>query len=107
MAKYTAAREREIRDLLGKLDRSGASVSQFAREHGVSAWTVYGWRKRFQRVQPPVRRGGARPIDLVEVRTAGCAAACFELSVADVSIRVPGRFDEAELARLLRAVRSC
>jgi transposase-like protein len=104
MTKFTKEREREIRGLLSQLERSGASVREFAREQGVSAWTVYSWRKRFDR-RAPGRRGPRA--DLVEIRPGGLRTTAIEIAFADASVRVAPGFDDGELIRVLRAVRSC
>lgn len=104
MAKFMVEREREIRGLLSQLERSGVPVREFARQHGVSAWTVYSWRKRFG-AGVGVRRGPRA--DLVEIRPSGQRTAAIEITFADASVRVAPGFDDGELIRVLRAVRSC
>jgi transposase-like protein len=105
LARWT---ERDARDVLAALARSGKPVSAFAEEHGLDPQRVYLWRRRlggaerttFQElmVRPPatVAVTEDRPFEIV-------------LSSGDV-IRVPSSFDGAALTRLLEIlarVRGC
>ena len=36
----------EKQSLLDELEASGSSVAAFARERGLSAWTIYAWRRQ-------------------------------------------------------------
>jgi hypothetical protein len=38
--------ERDAREVLGALGRSGKTVSVFSAEHGIDPQRVYGWRRR-------------------------------------------------------------
>ncbi|MFO1052227.1 MAG: helix-turn-helix domain-containing protein [Planctomycetota bacterium] len=104
MVKFTKVQEREIRRLLSELERSGQSVRAFARELGLSAWTIYGWRKRF-RFTSDVEHGPQ--VDLVEVQTIVPLGTTIEIAFADATIRVPPGFADEDLKRVILAMRSC
>lgn len=104
MPRYTKEREEQIRALLSQLESSGRPVREFAAEHGVSAWTVYSWRKRFER---PQRARSMPKADLIELSPRVAHTATIEITVADASVRVSPGFEDDDLARVLRAVRSC
>ncbi|MFO1051098.1 MAG: helix-turn-helix domain-containing protein [Planctomycetota bacterium] len=104
MVRFTKVQEREIRDLLSELERSGQSVREFAREAGLSVWTIYGWRKRFHHTSGV--EDGARA-DLVEVQPTVPLGATIEIAFADASIRVSPGFVEDDLRRVIQVMRSC
>ena len=96
--------ERDAREAIAALDRSGQPVSLFAAEHGLDPQRVYFWRRRlggaerttFQEliVRPPGRRSADD--------TEGTA---FEIVLASGDVvRVPPSFDSAALARLLEVL---
>jgi hypothetical protein len=102
--------ERDAREVLAALDRSGKPVSVFATEHGLDPQRVYLWRRRlggaerttFQEVivRPGVRRAS----------TEGGGTAFEIVLVSGDSVRVPASFDGDALARLLEVlaqVRAC
>ena len=116
MAKRTKQREESIRQLLAELKLSGQSVAAFARRREVSAWTLYGWRRRFglagakPKSQPGRRRSGGhdRPsLVAVKVTDPRQDESVFEVTVGTIRVTVPLGFDEVELARLLKVVASC
>src|SRR3989442_14868861 len=58
--------------LVRRWRESGAKARVFAQEHGVTAWTLYYWRKRLAREERPARRrrrspprGRLAPVQLV------------------------------------------
>ena len=104
MVRFTKVQEREIRDLLSELERSGQSVREFAREAGLSVWTIYGWRKRFHHTSG-VEHGPR--VDLVEVQPTAPFGTTIEIAFGDATIRVPPGFVDDELKRVIRAMRSC
>lgn len=100
-------REAYYEDLLDEQEESGLTVAGFAEETGLSAATLYSWRRRLGRA---ATRGGA--------------AALVEVCVSDVAVReAPGRmvvavasgarieldadFDESALERLLGVLGRC
>jgi len=102
--------EREAREVLAALRRSGKPVSVFAADHGLDPQRVYLWRRRL---------GGAEPTTFQEliVRPAArrvvadAADNGFEIVLASGDlVRVPPSFDGAALTRLLEVlaqVRTC
>jgi hypothetical protein len=49
-------RRNAMLDLARRWRESGAKARVFAQEHGITAWTLYYWRKRLVGVERPVRR---------------------------------------------------
>jgi hypothetical protein len=102
--------ERDARDVLAALRRSGKPVSAFAADHGLDPQRVYLWRRRL---------GGAEPTTFQEliVRPAARRVVAdtadngFEIVLATGDlVRVPPSFDGTALARLLEVlaqVRAC
>ena len=76
-------------------------MREFAAARGVAAGTLYWWRSRLRdRSQGMVR------VAVVEgAVAAGSARGGFELQLGDITLRVPAGFDDAELRRLLQALR--
>ena len=99
----------------------GAKVADVARRHDVTRWQVYDWRKKLMAgalalpagttdepmfaalvVEPkptrptpgPKRRGGAT------------RSSRIEMVVDGVTLRVPPDMDEAQLTRMIRAIRA-
>jgi transposase-like protein len=86
--------------------KSGLTVREFAAAEGIAAATLYWWRSKVRRDG----RGDAElvPVEVVEHRADLDTAALggFELQVdGAMTLRVPPGFDEAELRRLIRALR--
>ena len=111
MSKRTREREREIRGVLAELERSGESVQEFARRRGMSAWTIYEWRRRHRRGRVATKRAIAvndQGFVAVSVKRPELRAGGFEVTVSGSTVvRVPTGFDDAELLRLVRVLRSC
>ena len=80
-------------------ERSGKSVRQFCEEGGFSDATFYKWRQRLA-----AHADAGVHVELVEL--GGPQAAPFEISVGEVTVRVPAAFDDKALSRLLEVVRS-
>jgi transposase-like protein len=63
-------REREAREALAELSRSGKSIAEFARRRGISAQRIYYWKKRIaEAVAPafvavPVTSGGLEQVEI-------------------------------------------
>ena len=91
--------------------RSGLSVTEFARQLGVSAGTLYEWRRRLGPTGSRVSVAAAST-QLVEVKVArptDVTGSAFVLRLAAGSdcIEVPGSFDADALRRLIAVVESC
>ena len=106
MAKTARGRSDERRrQILAEQRASGLSVAAFARERGLSAWTIYDWRRRL-REQP----GQEDKAELVQVNIAPSAPRTTTIAVeleAGLRVHVPAGFDAAELRRLLGVLTSC
>lgn len=96
--------ERDARDVLAALRRSGKPVSVFAAEHGLDPQRVYLWRRRLGEAEPTtfqeliVRPAAGRAVG-------GAAGDSFEIVlVSGDVVRVPSTFDGVALARLLEVV---
>jgi hypothetical protein len=82
-------------------DTSGVSLSAFAKREGLNVRSLYRWKT--------VLRGTAAvATSFAPIVVTGAAEARrdgFELVVCDgMSLRIPGDFDEATLARIVRAL---
>jgi len=94
--------------VLEEQEQSGLSVAEFADQIGVTASTLYQWRRRLS--SPDRGTGGAAP-GLVRVQVA-CEQ---EVPTASLVVRlrdgrgieVPRGFDRAELSRLIEVLESC
>ncbi len=109
MPRHTPERIDEIRGHLADLESGDRTVAELAREIGVAAWTVYGWKRRFGAQPSKVigrRRSAARRADLIEVGPPPTSDP-VEIVVGAMTIRVPRTFDSGELRRLLEVVRAC
>jgi transposase-like protein len=93
--------ERDAREVLSALERSGKSVSVFAAEHGLDPQRVYLWRRRL---------GGAERTTFQELVVHASAprlatGSAFEIVLASGDVvRVPASFDSVALARLLEVL---
>lgn len=97
--------------LLKEQEASGQSLRAFARERGLSAWTLYGWRgklgrsRRRRRMEAGVENAGFVAVDVVGT---AAPASEFEVLLADgMRVRVPRDVTTERLVALVRALRSC
>lgn len=83
------------------------TVREFAGSRGITPTTLYWWRSRLGARRKPGDLVSVEVVeqeDAVERRSLGDAN--FELRVDGAMVlRIPAGFDEAELRRLLRALR--
>jgi len=91
---------------------SGLSVSEYANEIGVTASTLYQWRRRL--AQGKADRQAGSPFGLVEVAIDDARVAARVGSgpmivclASSHRIEVPRGFDDAELRRLVTVLESC
>jgi hypothetical protein len=95
--------ERDAREVLAALHRSGKSVGAFAAEHGLDPQRLYLWRRRLGGAE--VTRFQELFVRPVASRTLPEAGSGFEIVLASGDVvRVPASFDGASLARLLEIV---
>lgn len=97
---------------LAEQESSGLSVADFADELGVTATTLYHWRRRLAADTAKDGRGSPSSIGLVEVTVgsrvvAGDTGSFVVRLAADRSIEVPCAFDDADLRRLVTVLESC
>jgi len=121
-----AAREEEMRGLLGKWERSGLPLSRFAEREGIGRKTMYRWRRRLGVGGDQLRRGrravacvgGQRATAqsasiFTEVssalrRPSSFVAVTFEVVLGSgTTLRVPEHFDAGSLRILLQTLREC
>jgi transposase-like protein len=118
------AREREMRALLGKWERSGVPLSRFAEREGIGRKTLYRWRQRIGLGASDLRRArggtmagsGSRrepAATFMEVgaalrRPASSGAVMFEVVLGSgTTVRVSEHFDAGALRRLLETLHAC
>jgi len=99
------------RTVLDEQQRSGLSIAEAALEVGVTATTLYQWKRRLPRSTTPPRQLAA---GLVQVRVLPAEAPPGESCPALVlrlgrgrAIEVPSGFDPDELARLIEVAVAC
>ena len=100
---------------------SGAKVADVARRHAVTRWQVYDWRKKLtagalalpaETADDPmfaavvVEAKPARPAPGQKRCRGGVRSSRIELVVGDVILRVASDIDEAQLTRMIRAIRA-
>lgn len=121
MAKQArwVGREREMRAALEKWERSGLSLSEFARREGIAQKTMYRWRRQLGVGDDRVRRGRrpGRDDDRVApmftevsaaLSQASSAQMMFEVVLGDgTTVRVPEDFNSGSLRNLLSTLRGC
>jgi transposase-like protein len=105
MARASEVRQAEMQRLLSEQQASGLSVRRFARERGISAWTLYEWRRRFRRQEANAKR--ATFVQLEFKRAAICAPTISVELSSGMRVHVPSGFEERELRRLLGVLASC
>ena len=99
---------------LAEQQASGLSVSEYAAGLGVTATTLYQWKRRLSARTPMRRRRvkRAEPGGLIQVslgeRPALEAPAAFVVRLAgDRCVEVPSHFDDEALRRLLAVLDRC
>lgn len=98
------ARRQEMAQLLREREERGESLRSLAERTGIPVGTLSWWQHQLRRGHETVPGGG--DVELIELgRTA--AAACFEVIVDGVTVRVPSQFDPASLATLLQVLAEC
>ena len=87
--------------------RSGLSVSDYAKQIGVTGWTLYDWRRRLGSGRA---RDRAKLVEVTVARSAGAeGGGALVVRVGDGrrSIEVPRGFDGDDLRRLVAVLESC
>lgn len=96
--------------ILEQQSSSGLSVTEFAEQAGLSAWTLYDWRRRLS--SPVAAEATPAKAELIEVSIARSGSApgggmVVRLGDGHRSIAVPSGFDGDELRRLVTVLESC
>ena len=88
---------------------SGLSVQAYAERLGVSAWTLYQWRRRLPAAASTKRnRANLVEVTIARPNPATCASSLVvHVNEGRRSIDVPRGFDSDELRRLVEALESC
>ena len=101
---------REMKAVLARWRRSGESRREFGQRERISYHKLIYWRRKLDASKSSGKGIAESEPDLVPVRVIPEADgdARFIVQVgAGVEIAVPAGFDAAELARLVRCLRSC
>jgi hypothetical protein len=104
-AATTSAAEAKWAKRVARFERSGLSIRTFAAREGLKAGSLSFWKwKLAQRKSPRPGTDCVAPLRFVELTTKAvrtpAAAGCFEVVLSSGrTVRVPGGFDAAELAR--------
>lgn len=95
--------------LLEQQAASGLSVTEFATRVGVSAWTLYQWRRRLPLATGAEPTPTPKLIEVAITRPSPCAGSGMVVRLGDGrrSIAVPAGFDGDELRRLVSVIESC
>jgi transposase-like protein len=94
--------ERDAREVIAALDRSGKPVSAFAAEHGLDPQRVYLWRRRLGRAERTIFQELIVPARAPRPSADAATESPFEIVLASGAVvRVPPSFDATALARLL------
>jgi hypothetical protein len=99
--------------LLAAQASSGLSMQRFAALHGVSACTLYLWRRRLSAATPSMVEDGPRlvAVDVVgSARPADAVGAAdrYEIQLANgLSLRLPTDFVAARVVELVTMLRTC
>lgn len=94
-----------MRHVVAELESSGLSVVSFARERGLSPWTLYEWRRRLRRQDAPSERKPFIEVKLIE-KPSPATTMAIELP-SGLRVHVPCGFEEEELRRLVGVLSSC
>ena len=88
---------------------SGLSLKAYADRIGVSAWTLYDWRRRLTSDDDGPAAPKPRLIEVALMNKAARSATGFVVRVSEDrrSIVVPAGFDSDELRRVVAALESC
>ena len=98
--------------VLAEWEANGLTAKQFARQLGVSMYTLYTWRRAARAeagttsVGPFAEVVVRRATEQESATDAGMRGAPIEIEVGDAVVRVGSAFDDGDLQRVLTAVRA-
>jgi hypothetical protein len=101
---------RHWQEVLRAWEASGLSQAAFCRERGINAGTLAWWKRQLRRPDRAERRRRRIPTKaragFIEIGLGhGIGPGGYEILLSrGRAVRVPGRFDAQELARLIAAV---
>jgi ferric-dicitrate binding protein FerR (iron transport regulator) len=97
--------------VLKEHEASGRSLRAFARERGLSPWTLYAWRGKLLRSsEKPMTEGVREASGFVAVDVVGERRTASEIEVVlsdGMRVRVPRDVVTERLVELVRALRTC
>lgn len=95
--------------ILEEQARSGQSVTEFAAGVGISAWSLYEWRRRLSRAVNGREEQTARLVEVAVVQKERRQAGHLRVRLGRSGHRVdvPAGFNDAELRRLIGVLESC
>jgi transposase-like protein len=94
--------------ILEEQARSGESVKEFAARAGISAWSLYQWRRRLSRGVSGRDQQPARLVEVALVQKERSQAGRLRVRLrCGHRVDVPAGFDDAELRRLIGVLESC
>jgi hypothetical protein len=80
----------------------------WARQHGIDARSLNGWRTAlFRRERAQRQLTGRGLVEVVPRKAVKTSSARYALAVGDVRLEVESDFEESTLRRLLAVLRSC
>src|SRR6056297_2597289 len=85
----------------------GVRVSDIARKYDATRWQIYTWRKRLRKGELVLPESAASlPFFAQLVAEEGGESGMTEIVLGDAVIRVSSNVDEAQMTRIIRAVRA-
>ena len=111
MRQQDATKRKQWRGWIQQWQASGKTAEEFGREHGVSASTVYWWRKELGRQLPAVRANVQSPsiafvqLPLKAAVMNGARGESLEVVLrGERRVRVPDSFSAQTLQAVMRAL---
>ena len=104
MSKQTEERRAQVDQWIQEQEASGLTVKEFAKQRGISPWTLYDWKRKRRLVTR--RRVRQSFVEVQVVAEPRADAITIELG-AGVRLHVAQGFDEGHLRRLVAVLRSC
>ena len=96
---------------LDEQSSSGLSMAEYASKLGVTATTLYQWKRRLSVEEDRAEFETPRSMGLVEVSLEGCSstgeAGHFVVRLGNRWVEVPRRFEDADLLRLVAILEAC
>ena len=90
----------EAAELLGALEASEQSLTEFCRARGLDGRSLNCWKRNLGRETAPAQRG----LRLVELAVARAHPAVYRIVVDGIEVEVDDQFREDTLSRLLSVV---